>query len=1219
MPERPYFGHSVTELDAVFASSLSDSGILTQLLDELRHRSTVRAKRLREQVEQRLRELGEQQTAPRGSSESHPEPRADGSQPAEAPEPEQPRKDPRCTADRAFRGGEQGAQACGSADDEPPDDRRRPETLTRITAPGVGGRPSAYVPRLKTTLTIDLPGESTRARRYAHALEALIREMRKTGKGNRCYALENGTLLGVEGDLPVYSFPFPDRADLFEDTRVEIEAEGRRRSGQLVSVANGTLQIALDEHLGPVIRRCVLIIDNTALIEVLKDRLDLVDQGKLEVSLDLANCVVDRDVWPPEAEPVPAHSAEHLNPDQRAAVEAVLGTSVSYIWGPPGTGKTQTLSAVVEALFNAEKRILICSNTNNAVDQLLMKLCERLQRDHPALVDGKVLRVPRISLQALRDQYEDLITVEGITDRLSRDLKLRQTELEEQVAGLEQRGRSIRRDLELFEAVSRVYEEIASLRRQLQKQQSQRQEALSACGQARKRAAQWQREHEELSAAGPLRRVFMRSAEKITADIRSAEAEAERLEEAARDAAAEAGASAKKIAERELAAAEAARSLDGRDQDKLKKTLSEIEAGLEPLVAELQEIARKLADVRASIIRDARILGMTVTKATMSTREIGRFDTVIIDEASMVMLPALYFVAGLATERVIVSGDFRQLPPIVESEEQAIHDLIGMDVFTAVGIDERDEDADEGEPRCLMLREQYRMTDEICRLIARPMYGGRLFTSAGRRPPEHMARPPAPFDGALTIVDTSALWPFEGRNAFGSRYNLLHALLVRNLAGHLRDQGFLGQDKALGVCSPYSAQAKLLASLLEGDGNTENVMVGTVHRFQGDERRMMILDIPESVGPAWSIGLFVQGLSPDQIGARLINVAVSRAQEHLVVFANLTYLDKRLPSTALLRSVLYGMQSHGSMVDAGEVLKLRPVERDIKDLLGVVELDLDEKRLGLFHSRSFGQACMYDMSRAQESIVVLSGFVTLQRVSAYAELFRAKIAEGVKIRCVTRPPQHNASIPSDVGRQALDALEGLGVVVDCRKRIHEKIVLIDNRIVWSGSLNPLSHTSRTDEFMSRAVNPDYAEKVAAFISKRPGGHTAVPGPSAVEAENPRCPSCSSRTFYAEGRYGPYFSCEDDRHCRWKASAASAFAGADCARDGGPCPLCGRPTTLRQGRWGPFYGCTDYPACDGTLHADNRSASSGRARRTGSGRRSHGSRQRRQDRQRQAAE
>lgn len=579
----------------------------------------------------------------------------------------------------------------------------------------------------------------------------------------------------------------------------------------------------------------------------------------------------------------------------------------------------------------------------------------------------------------------------------------------------------------------------------------------------------------------------------------------------------------------------------------------------------------------------------------------------------MVMLPAIYFAAGLSTDRVIISGDFCQLPPILGSEQQAIHDLIGQDVFASARIDRHSKN----DPRLVMLGEQYRMTDEICRLIAQPMYSGGLRTAAARRVPTDMIRPPAPYNRALTIIDTSALWPFEGRNVFGSRYNLLHALLVRNLVGRLREHGFLAQDKALGVCSPYSAQAKLLSALLQGSGSPKNLVIGTVHRFQGDERRMMILDVPESIGPARGIGLFVQGLPEDHIGARLINVAVSRAQEHLVVFANLTYLDKRLPSTALLRHVLYGMQNLGSVVDAAEVLKLRPIEQDMKDLLGIVELDLDEERLGLFHSRSFDAACLHDMRQARNSIVILSGFVTPQRVSCYADLFRAKIAEGIKVRCVTRPPQFNGTMPQDASRDALDALEGIGVVVDCRKRIHEKIVLIDNKIVWSGSLNPLSHTSRTDEFMTRAVNGDYAKRVAEFISKQPRRHhSADSAGGAVDAENPRCPSCASRTFYAEGRYGPFFSCENQRSCGWKASASTAFTDSTYPRDSGPCSLCGRPTTLRRGTRGPFYGCTGYPACTGVINANgDRNARTRRA----SGSRRSGTRHQRQNQQRQAAE
>jgi hypothetical protein len=47
----------------------------------------------------------------------------------------------------------------------------------------------------------------------------------------------------------------------------------------------------------------------------------------------------------------------------------------------------------------------------------------------------------------------------------------------------------------------------------------------------------------------------------------------------------------------------------------------------------------------------------------------------------MVMLPAVHYVSGLAKEKVIVSGDFRQLSPIVPTEQAAIQDVVGPNVF----------------------------------------------------------------------------------------------------------------------------------------------------------------------------------------------------------------------------------------------------------------------------------------------------------------------------------------------------------------------------------------------------------------------------------------------------------------------------------------------------------------------------------------------------------
>ncbi len=127
----------------------------------------------------------------------------------------------------------------------------------------------------------------------------------------------------------------------------------------------------------------------------------------------------------------------------------MLSDSVSYLWGPPGTGKTKTLSVVIQAAFEAGKRILVCSNTNQAVDQLIYKLCRQLTASHPALDEGKVLRVGNIILPELVQEYASYVTVDGILERLSHELRRRQSELEEQVARLDARAVSIEHTLQL--------------------------------------------------------------------------------------------------------------------------------------------------------------------------------------------------------------------------------------------------------------------------------------------------------------------------------------------------------------------------------------------------------------------------------------------------------------------------------------------------------------------------------------------------------------------------------------------------------------------------------------------------------------------------------------------------------------------------------------------------------------------------------------------------
>jgi len=65
----------------------------------------------------------------------------------------------------------------------------------------------------------------------------------------------------------------------------------------------------------------------------------------------------------------------HLNASQITAMtDCIQAQTMSIIHGPPGTGKTTTLVALIQAIADKETKILVCAPSNNAVDLLANSL-----------------------------------------------------------------------------------------------------------------------------------------------------------------------------------------------------------------------------------------------------------------------------------------------------------------------------------------------------------------------------------------------------------------------------------------------------------------------------------------------------------------------------------------------------------------------------------------------------------------------------------------------------------------------------------------------------------------------------------------------------------------------------------------------------------------------------------------------------------------------------
>ena len=304
------------------------------------------------------------------------------------------------------------------------------------------------------------------------------------------------------------------------------------------------------------------------------------------------------------------------------------------------------------------------------------------------------------------------------------------------------------------------------------------------------------------------------------------------------------------------------------------------------------EISRQAAQM----LEEAEVV--LTTLARLSVREELRslhYESLIVDEISTVPLPYLALAASRTSCRTVAVGDFQQLPPVVVSRGPAARRWFRRDLFRETGVVSTDEGhvalPSPNDGLCAMLDVQYRMAPDIRQIVSEFFYDGRL-TDAPQMTQG------LPIGDQIVIFDTSSLDPTVER-IDGSRRNSMHAEVVLEF---LAEAGRVGADD-IGVVSPYRAHTTHLKDLVQrrlGKSAPQGVQVSTIHRFQGREKRIVVIDTVDAPpGRSWFLD---ERRNPDF--PRLLNVALSRARERLIIVAAVDGLRRTLPKDALLNRLL---------------------------------------------------------------------------------------------------------------------------------------------------------------------------------------------------------------------------------------------------------------------------------------------------------------------------
>ncbi|HVE63427.1 MAG TPA: AAA domain-containing protein [Mycobacteriales bacterium] len=759
---------------------------------------------------------------------------------------------------------------------------------------------------------------AARAALYAMqaALEVEVDQLRGPGAevGRDCHG---GVRLTASAKRWTYAFSDVPGARLGDDlpVRLVLPFGGGEADGDVVSHRDGELVVGVSRDLGAAIEHATLITDASFLLERLAARLGQVLDDAAELDLDVVARLLGLMAPVSAAGEVSAELAHTLNEEQCDAVALALGSNLTYVWGPPGTGKTTTVAHLVAAHYRAGRSVLVVSNTNTAVDTAIGRIADLLV-DEPGFQAGEVLRHRAIVQDELRERHGDRLSAEDVLRRTAAPLVTERLRLDVELGGLSD-----------FDGDS-----------------------------------------------------------------------------------------------------------DTDDDKTAKRALRD----------RIEELDRQLATGEEQLLERARVLASTVYQTWLGGMPERSFDVVVVDEASMVMLPMAVYVGGLAQHSVVVAGDFRQLSSIVTTPDRTARRWLATDAFTEVGIPRQ---LAEGDPPAHLaaLRTQYRMRRPIADLVTALYYDDNPLRT-GRADRDVTTGRLLPTEAPLVYVDTGLLGAWAGYQGRGSRFNPLHAVLIAELVEALAPApDVLGSgdraDSTLGVVTPYAAQERLVAGLLsDRHGRVARGWSSTVHRFQGNEKDAIVLDLADSVGVGPGPGARARGR--DDAESRLLNVAVSRARDCLVVVADFAYLRRRTPRGAVVRRLLDLLESEG-----------QPMGVELSaDGLGRLQWPGEHLRsmpiphlLALHSSAAMVPALTADIDRALDEVVIWTPRVSSHGMASWSAALRRALARGVAVRVVTRTPDQQP-----LGELVIRQMRDAGVVIDLWEGMDERLALVDSTYVWHG-------------------------------------------------------------------------------------------------------------------------------------------------------------------------
>jgi superfamily I DNA and/or RNA helicase len=336
----------------------------------------------------------------------------------------------------------------------------------------------------------------------------------------------------------------------------------------------------------------------------------------------------------------------------------------------------------------------------------------------------------------------------------------------------------------------------------------------------------------------------------------------------------------------------------------------------------------KSADINAlkNILLSTRIfVGTTASLySNILLLQLKQFSLAVIDEASQLLEPHLI---GLlcaqkdgfpSIKKFVLIGDHKQLPAIVQQEEEIsrVQDVLLKDIYLndcRLSLFERLlKKYAKNENVTYMLKKQGRMHHDIALFPNYAFYGNKLIEV----PLNHQLKPlPHKGEGKNGIIDLLRtrricfIATDEPKNSPSDKVNLVEAEMIAATVVKVFEieKDNFDVNTTVGVIVPYRNQIAAVRKVIDKHGIKilHDITIDTVERYQGSQRKYIIYGF--TIQQYYQLKFLTSNVFEDEIDGsivdRKLNVAMTRAEEHLVMFGNAELLSNNFTFFKLMEFV----------------------------------------------------------------------------------------------------------------------------------------------------------------------------------------------------------------------------------------------------------------------------------------------------------------------------